>query len=176
MIRNASSWRLSFSYYQHTSSIIHWFWGFLICDMIVVELIVKRSISSMYLFSSVDTRQITFKRFDHSLKSDNQFEYGQFDKLTAHDPLSLLFWFCPFDFQSSWRILYSYTFRYPLFDDVFICITVFRIWYRRVHFVRFLPTYIMIIFLHSVPTSPTSIISSRPLTSINTMSFLRTPL
>ena len=71
--------------------------------------------------------------------------------LTAHDPLSLLLWICPFEFQSSWRIPYSYTFRYPLFDDVFIYITVFHVWYHRVHFVRLLPSYILIIFLHSVP-------------------------
>ena len=45
--------------------------------------------------------------------------------------------------------------------------------FHRVHFVRFLPSYITIIFYHSVPTRPTSIISSRSMTSMNAISIFR---
>ena len=47
---------------------------------------------------------------------------------------------------------------------------------HRVHYVTFLPTLIITIFFHSVPTRLSSTISSRSMTSINAMSFLRTRL
>ena len=112
----------------------------------------------------------TFKKSDQSFI---HFEYDQFWKLTAYDPLSLLLWIGPFEFQSSWRIPYSYTFRCPLFDDVFMYTTVFHVWYHRVHFVRFLPSYIMIIFCHSVVARSTYIVSSCSMTSMNVISIFR---
>ena len=50
----------------------------------------------------------------------------------------------------------------------------FHVWSHRVHFGIFLPTLFITLLYHSVPTRPTSIISSRSMTSINAINSLLT--
>ena len=140
---------------------------------IVVGMIVNRSISSVYLFSSVDKRQllardltillnqiinsnmINLTSWQHTIRCRYSFGSVLLISSLLHESISLLLS----------AIHYSMMFFY---------ITVFRIRYHRVHFVRFLSINVMIICLHSVPTSPTSIISSCSMTSMNAISIFRT--
>ena len=119
---------------------------------------------------------ISFKWSDQFSKFQNRWEYDSLLKLSV--------WIRPR--HSSWSVvlvssllvaslsLGLSTIQHSMILKSFT--SDCHVWSHRVHCVTFLPTLIITIFYHSVSTRPTSIVSSRPLTSVNAMSFLRTSL
>ena len=119
---------------------------------------------------------ISFKWSDQFSKFQNRWEYDSLLKLSVgirprHSSSSVVL--VPELLTASLTLGRS-AIQYSM---ILLAITSdFHVWSRRVHYVLFLPTLTITIFYHSVPTRPTSIISSRSMSSINTMSFLRTRL
>ena len=142
---------------------------------IVVGMIVKRSISFVYLLSFINQMQFLSSDLISS-KFHNQWEYDSLLKLSVgirprHSSWSVVL--VPSLLAASLTLGRS-AIQYSMMLLAFT--SDFHVWSRRVHYVLFLPTLTITIFYRSVPTCPTSIISSRSMTSINAISFLRTPL